>query len=675
MKNPKLRINRIFTGKVWLQFISMLVAIGVVVAILCFLWWLLGANCQEIIKQFFNPSASWENWEFVHGERAWRPIVGFLGSVLFSGALVAILTNAIIKHREKIQAGEIEYKLKNHVVIIGFDEVVPGLVRQLVRSDTYKDSLILLHSSNPLDEVKDKIHSKLLDKQEKRVVYMHSLHPSKEELSKLHTVDAREIFVVGDRTQNDHDSENMHIMKMLSDIHNQAAAGRKPVVVWFEQETSYAALQRNDVKKAWNDCFDFTPYNFYREWADRLLVSSHYHRGVNKITYPEMDHNGIKADSNKHVHLVVIGMNRMGVAIAKEAAHMLHFPNFDDKTRANQTIITFVDDQADKEMLFFKGRHPGYFEISPTYYFDASKENGRIPEEFPADDVQKKDSNFLDVRFQFLKGRVESPMVQNWLIEQAQDSNQYLTIAVCLHNPSKSLGTGLYLPEELYKKYGDDHYTTIFIRQETSSSMVESLRKAAEEGTNKRYEHIYPFGMVNNSVDLECQDNTMAMAFNYVYDYHSHNQVLPLSLPNKTTLQEQWRTVSVPNQWSNIYLANSFEFKLRSIGYDIQCGVHLSISEADKKDMARTEHNRWNMEKLLIGYRALRREEWDEADKKQGQDGEDYLNALKKNQFVHRCIVPSERKDDKGHGLGNEHRILDENIIETLPMILEYIRN
>lgn len=656
----KLKLDRVFSGSFWQQILFLSIWIASVVVILCVAWdCLFEAEWKEITKSFFNASTGWEKWEEAHGERLLRPLIGVLGSVLFSGMLVSLLTNSLKNKQERIKAGEEEYHLQDHVVIIGFDEVVPSLIRQLVRSDKFIGSYILLQSSSNLDVVKDKIHSKLTEVEEKRIVYMHFLRPSKEELRKLHTESAKEIFVVGERTEDDHDSENMHIIRMLHDVHDKLDAKQKRVTVWFEQETSFAALQLNDVKQAWNNRFIFTPFNFYKDWADRLLVSSHYHRGEDLIIYPEMDRKGISAASDKHVHVVIIGMNRMGIAVAKEAAHMLHFPNFSEESLENQTVITFVDDHADKELRFLQGRHPGYFEIAPTYFCDASNVEDIIFEQ--DNSLLQADKNFLDVRFQFIKGRVESSSIRKWLVEQAKDKTQYLSVVVCLHNPSKSLGSGLYLPEELYKA-DDDHYTNIFIRQETSSSMVESLRKAAEEGKNKRYAHIYPFGMLNNSFDLDCMDTTMAQAFNYIYNYYfAHSNLLPLSLPSRDELFKDWQDLTIANQWSNIYLADSFEFKLRSIGYDINSGKPLTISDTDKENLARVEHNRWNMEKLLIGYRALHEDEWKDL-----ENGKVTKGKLKNEHFVHHCLVPYDK-------LSKDDMVLDKNIIETLPMVVKYI--
>lgn len=45
-------------------------------------------------------------------------------------------------------------------------------------------------------------------------------------------------------------------------------------------------------------------------------------------------------------------MSRMGVAIGVEAAHLLHFPNF-CRDKNIKSVITFIDENADREMNFF----------------------------------------------------------------------------------------------------------------------------------------------------------------------------------------------------------------------------------------------------------------------------------------------------------------------------------
>lgn len=83
----------------------------------------------------------------------------------------------------------------------------------------------------------------------------------------------------------------------------------------------------------------------------KILINCHYGKGKEAIEYPPLDRDPITYESKKHIHLVIIGMSRMGVAIGVEAAHLLHFPNFCRDPRCKSTI-TFIDEMADREMNF-----------------------------------------------------------------------------------------------------------------------------------------------------------------------------------------------------------------------------------------------------------------------------------------------------------------------------------
>jgi len=165
--------------------------------------------------------------------------------------------------------------------------------------------------------------------------------------------------------------------------------------------------------------------------------------------------------------------------------------------------------------------------------------------------------------------------------------------------------------------------------------------------------------MIDNSFDLREQDNTIAQVMHHVYDYYYNNDVIPTIIPDKAELEKSWRKLPISHQWSNIYLADSLTFKLRSIGYDINCGLPLEMSHGDKDKMVRVEHSRWNMEKLLIGYRALREEElkWSSIEKKEA----------KKARFIHHDIRPYE-------DLPSAEQQNDKNIIEALPMVIRYMK-
>ena len=59
-------------------------------------------------------------------------------------------------------------------------------------------------------------------------------------------------------------------------------------------------------------------------------------------------------------------------------------------------------------------------------------------------------------------------------------------------------------------------------------------------------------------------------------------------------------------RWSSIYNGNTTWTKLRSVGFDSQ---NMTLSEKDVQLLADVEHNRWNIEQLLMHFRPLTREE------------------------------------------------------------------
>ena len=664
--NIKLYFAQILTGKGWRQLIFFLVLATFILLCLYALGVLMDFSLFDVLMSYMAPGNGWK----ISGEQSikaltgnavkdwYLPIVGIFGAIVFTGLLVSVFANIVQYWVGRIREGHLKYDLNDHIVIIGYDAVVPSLVKQLLDTVSKKCKIVVASKKN-VSEIRGLIRSKIGEREKWGVVYMHSEQFSKKELLRLDTWKAQQIFVVGDRIEGNRDAENMRLMLILKQIHSNENAKRIPLTMWFDNETTYAAMQLNDIKDDWKALFEYRPYNYFNDWADRLLVSRHYHKGKNIIEYPALDRDGITKESDRHVHLVVIGMNSMGVAVAKETAHMMHFPNFDDNTpNKNQTVITFIDDNADTEMAFFKGRHPGYFKIAPTYFWDAIRTDAGFVNE--QSERNKYNKNFLDVKFQFLKGRIESEKVQKWLIEQAKDPKQFLTIAVCLNDSTKALGAALYLPEEIYFDNTDGNQVNIFVRQDSTGALVETLQIASESGNNKRLTNLYPFGMMDNSFDFKELDSTVAQIMNYIYDYDYNYHSLPTSIPEKSELEKLWKDVSISNQWSNIYLADSFTFKLRSIGYDINSGLPLEISHGDKERMARVEHNRWNMEKLLIGYRALtecERQEWTQEQK----------NAFKKSRFIHYDICPYDdlRRSDQQN---------DKNIIEVLPMVLRYMK-
>ena len=575
--------------------------------------------------------------------------VAILGLVLVTGLLISVVSNMLERRVERYREGEIAYPLENHVVVIGFDEMVPMLVRQICSEPRYGNCYILIQSVQPAAKVRNRIHTVLDARQERRILVLHAQRNSTEELEKLCTTHAREIFLIGEANEYDHDSLNIDSLQKIVAIHSKTRnCPHIPVSVLFEYQTTYAAFQISDLAEEWRKQIDFHPFNFYEEWAKKLLVKRCYEEGTTKVEYPALDREPITRESDQTVHLVIIGMSRMGVALGVEAAQLLHFPNF-CRDRRLKSRITIIDAAADEEMNFFRGRYRHYFDLAPSRYRDmAHPDEVRI---LPPNWDYGSRTDFLDVEFEFIKGRAETPAVQQLLAKWAGDPKQQLSIAICLNFPPQAMAMGLYLPDVIYARN-----IPVFVRQETSSALLDLLNNRLKKEPLNRYSHVFPFGMLANSFDLDRRNTRRAQLVNYIYDYKGTYGTSPSAAPSDHELQQKWNKLPVALQWSNFYCADSVDIKLRSLGFGVTPPVQLT--EAQVELMAEVEHNRWNMEKLLLGYRKPTPEEEilcrDKAVRKE----------YKEKRFIHTDIRPYCE-------LAEGTKDYDRCISECLPMVAE----
>jgi hypothetical protein len=545
-------------------------------------------HVMEWVFAFLNPGSTFTSC--VSGtEKVWALLVGLAGMILLGGLLISIFNNILQSRIDRVKNGQVHYVFNNHVLIIGYGRMVISLVRQVAENTKYDGCEIVLQTVRKVPDVHHELFSNLPAQIEKRVTVVSGNRNSAEDLEKLQPECCREIILPGENDEYDHDSLNIKCLEVIAGI--LKARGRATAVrchVLFEYQSTYAVFQQQDLLDI-RAHVDFVPFNFYENWAQKVLVDGKFvipgrEKGAQEIVYPRLDREPVTADSPKHVHLVILGMSRRGVALGIQAAHLCHFPNF--VTRGIRTRITFIDDSADREMNFLQGRFRHLFSEVEYAYRDMTTgetQNSSAPEE-----------KFTDLRFEFVKGRVEQPAVQELLAEWADKSrhpDKLLTVAVCFHSSPAAIAAGLYLPEEVYT-----NEIPVFIRQETSYCTLSLLSQSAGEGYCK-YRHVKPFGMIDHACDLEKAADVLPMRVNYVYVSYFRHKRLPETIPDGEA-QALWRDLSVAHKWSNRFNANMLDIKIRSLSPD-------RPFEEQIETLARTEHNRWCIEKLLMGYRRM----------------------------------------------------------------------
>ncbi len=215
------------------------------------------------------------------------------------------------------------------------------------------------------------------------------------------------------------------------------------------------------------------------------------------------------------------------------------------------------------------------------------------------------------------------------------------------------------------------------------------------EEQNGKYARVYPFGMANSKFDINHESQEMGILINYYYWYRDSGAVTfnkdhLLTAEECQAALDTWTVeTSIANQWSSSYCCLSFAQKLALWGID-------SLDEAQENEiadiitnnidsMAYIEHNRWNMEKLLLGYR---KPHYDEqkminecrktiSDKtKDKEEKKKCLFMLYKNKhLVHDYIRPFDELatvtwKGKDENL-DDIRKIDNNMLEQIPWIIK----
>ena len=468
--------------------------------------------------------------------RGWSALIAILGVFLLNGLLVSSIIGWIDSRKEKWLKGEVKYpcflRRKKHYVIIGGNDVVTGIVKQLISKNKY----ILIQTSRDVESFRRELFSNLTEEQQKLIIIYYGNRTSKEDVEKLYIEKAEEVYIIGEDIRTDdiesyHDTINMKCLRMISDnIQNVERYNNNPLVcrVMFEYQTSFNILQVTDIdgKK-----IDFKPFNYYETWAQNVLICQELDKKENCKYLPLEGFDGIQVGQDKFVHFIVVGMSRMGLAMAIEAAHLAHYPNF--CTNKKRTRITFIDASMEQEKHFFMSRFKEMFSLAN--YRDITNATGNIYSDLkaypwlnPLEDISCKSpycnsdhlgKDFIDIEWEFINGSIENPNIQQYFADAASNTTAKLTIAICLPENSRAIAAATYLPDSVYKS---DTTLQILVYQRLNSDLLFQINQ------NKRYnDKLKAFGMNSlcyNSSLVELSE-FIAKKVNCAYDQYAWKRI------------------------------------------------------------------------------------------------------------------------------------------------------
>lgn len=527
------------------------------------------------------------------------PIVAYVvGLIVLSGLLIATITNVLRTWVDRFKQGTVRYHtFRRHIVILGYNDMVPGMIERMCGGTRrYPDGVrIVVGVREGVHEVATQLSNHLSKRQRKCVVVLQADSCNKHDLKRLCIRKAKEAYVLGEH-------DDAYSLNSFEKIQGMCKGKHHPeCFVQMQYQSTFALFQTYTEKEGLEH---FHAFNFHDIWARKMLMREEIDTREGKSVGP---------DSERQVHLVVIGMTEMGEALAREAAFLCHYPNY--VTKGIRTRITFIDPQAKEQMTFLTGRYDHLFDLCRYGYrnFDTGECYYHTPER-----------DFLDMEFEFVQTNIAGKAIRKEISQCATSDKQVLTIAVCTDQPHRSLAAGLYLPDEVF-----DNNIPIWVYQPAKGDLKEFLDKS-------QFENVTTFGMSGNDIDFENEDNNLMQKAKRLNHFYCHFNGNGLTYDN-VDVEKEWQSLTIFNKWSNLYNVSAIPTKLRCS--PIQTDEDIEI-------ISQVEHNRWNVEKLLMGFRPTTAEEHEEINPNEIRD-KDKKEWYQKEKFAHDDIRPFEDLNEK----------------------------
>lgn len=557
---------------------------------------------QEIIALYLDPGV----FDSYSDKHTWFPlIITFVGIFVFTALLITVFTNVFSNISESYRKGERRYNgLRGHTLILGANRMLIGMLSELKRDGSTNDILIM--TSSPVEELRDKIEAYFGDKKfMSRLTFYFDERNNEANLKEACARNAKDVYIIGEDGEVDHDSVSISCCEKLEVVCKDSP---NPVHCFLvlENQSSAEIYHYHNGKFSQGTQLQVDVVDIKEYVAEQTLL------GLNGDNQLPIDGNGIKPDTEQYVHFIISGMTPMAKAMALTAAHLCHFPNFDTKTGALKTVITFIDYDIKRKRDVFVSEHQYLFMLS--HYSDISFDaNGKMSVKAHTPDNEYGD--FLDVEWEFVDADISSPEAKVYLTVAANDSAQQLAIAICQESQEDNMSAALHLPATIYDW---SQNIPIYVHLWEQG---DAITKAYD---TKQFGHIYCFG-TGTSADkdpLFKKRLERGQRVNFVYNslYCSDGRKLG-------SVVDEWYKTSESSKFSSIYNANSIPIKRHSFGED--------ISSVDSVSLCKTEHRRWVLAELLLGFKPFKQIELTKIKEAVSKDIQDYnlshhaLNATK----------------------------------------------
>ena len=366
----------------------------------------------------------------------------------------------------------------------------------------------------------------------------------------------------------------------------------RPIVhVLFQCSITLEILLKHGLPFAISEKLDVYPFTIEDMWAKNVLVGL---PGVTELVYPSLDRRSITVDSMDRVHLVISGFDYQAEAFAIHTALIAHFPNYRSGDKLPiRTRITIIDENISSKRDALIAKYQSLFDHS--FYRTITIADQSCSFHKPMYDGKRKD--FVDVEWEFVDGNITDSIVRDKIENWAVDSRQQLTFLISHDEDERNLTLCMSLPRIVHEQK-----IPVFVRMR-QMGVLETIMSSTDY-------NIYLLGMYDCGYDVNMPLVKMAKLLKYFYDCSYGDKGVPTTFL-KDEVEEAWNMEhSMKMRFSNIYNVMTIPTKMHSVGHNREdADTFYALNSREIQSLAETEHNRWSVERLILGDRPCTDEE------------------------------------------------------------------
>ena len=493
------------------------------------------------------------------GHLTFQVVVNLIGLVLVSSMLISLLSNMVENRVDAFTRGVVRYKFHDHLLFLGADEMLKDTIEGQFYAGAKLPKAVVVLTSQDAAEVRKRLMAEIPDKTiRKRLIVLYGDRTQCGQLLSVWAQTAQRIFILGEPNEPDHDTKNALCLRELKSL------TRTKVMECYMacDHLSTLRIMQLQTEPLPTD-FHLTVTNALESWAQRVLVSQE--------GYPHLYRkDSFSPDDNEYVHLVLVGATQMAYALAITTAHIAHYPNF--LTKQKRTRITFITRDVELHRDFLRSHYESLFRLSRQRFTWLENVDGKAVLKHE-DFVPAKDFDFLDIEWEFISASIDTPAVRDLLTQWSQDKQQMLTVAFCMDDMKYNLSSALYMPDEIMTQQ-----IPLLIYQPSNDALTEWTKEYT------RYKNLFPFGMRQ-----DCYDNSFRQRIRWAMEANEAYEDNAAKL-NPSRKRKSWYDLKLTLQFSNLYSANY---------------CYAVLRKTKPEFFARLEHQRWMVERLLLGYKAM----------------------------------------------------------------------